>query len=152
MRIHSDTLTRNDLADAATRAGVTFYRFETRGSRSRARAHDVILEGTGRTGTRYGQNTDMIAATWDEWGIFLAELFRRDPGMTIPRVYEDAEQFRWATGGRFDELTPAEQHIRHKWERDGFSAGNGYGVSECKCGAVHRWLYRGTWSDISSLV
>ena len=150
MRIHTNTLTDQDIRDAARRAGVDLYRMTAHGSRRRARAYDVILEGTGRTGTRYGQNTDMIAATWDEWDIFLAELFRRDDRLTIPRVYEDGEHFRWATYGRYDGLTPDRQHVRHRWERHGHTASGSYTSSGCRCGATVRRPWRLTWAQISA--
>lgn len=151
MRIHTDTLTDQDIRDAARRAGVDLYRMTVHGSRKRARAYDVILEGTGRTGTRYGQNTDMVAATWDEWGIFLAELFRRDDRLTIPRVYEDGEHFRWATAGRYDNLTPAGQHVRHRWEHQGVAVTGSYSASDCRCGArVRRLSYGYTWAALNA--
>lgn len=140
MRLHTDTLTMQDVREAARRAGVDLYRMTTHGSRKRARAYDVILEGAGRTGTRYGQNTDMIAATWDEWGIFLAELFRRDDRLTIPRVYESRGAFHWATDDRFRDLTPNQQHVRHRWNHGGAAgaAHNAYVIAWCKCGATTR--------------
>lgn len=155
MRIHTDTLTAQDIRDAARRAGVDLYRMTVHGSRKRARAYDVILEGTGRTGTRYGQNTDMVAATWDEWGIFLAELFRRDDRLTIPRVYEDGEHFRWVTYGRYDGLTPDRQHVRHRWMAARQAVTGTYYVSHCRdpqCGAsVRRLAYGVEWADLSTL-
>lgn len=146
MRIHSDNLSAEDIYAAATRAGVGLYRMAPHGSRSRKRAFDVILEGSGRTGTRYGMNRDMIAATWDEWGIFLAEIFRRDAAAVVPKVYLSADHYHWVTGGRFRDLRVEDQHLRHKWEGYDRSITGAYAVRECKCGAVMRWELRaGAW-------
>lgn len=147
MRIHADKLTEQDIRDAAKIAGAGVYRLGRHGSRSRDHAFDVIIEGSGRTGTRYGQNAEMIAATWDEWGIALAEMFRRDDSITIPPYYHDVEHFHWATTDRFRTLTAADQCIRHRWVPQGRSAGGAYAVSDCpKCGAHQRWeLRKGAW-------
>lgn len=142
MRIHTDTLTASDLQAAAQLAGVTLS-YSNHGSRSHRGAVDVTLSGSsGRmpnTGNRgaasYGSSP---AATWDEWGIFLGELFRRDPDAVAPRVYFSGEHFRWATGARFDTLTPADQHKRHRWQYNGESVTGAYSVHECKCGALLR--------------
>lgn len=149
MRIHTSTLTEDDVRQAAKIAGVGVYRLGRHGSRKRDHAFDVIIEGSGRTGTRYGQNHDMIAATWDEWGIFLAELFRRDDTVTVPPYYYDAEHFHWATADRFRDLTPDQQCVRHRWERQGRSMGGAYYVADCsKCAARMRWEARkGAWEN-----
>lgn len=133
MRIHTDNLSSEDVYAAAKIAGVSLHRMDPRGSRSRARAFDVILEGTGRNGNsgRWGSTGEYRAATWDEWGIFLGEVFRRDPGAIVPRVYESADHFHWATGDRFRTLKPADQHARHKWEYQGSHAGGLYHVHHC---------------------
>lgn len=147
MRIHTDKLTRADMLEAIKSAGVDFIRLEERGSRTRARAFDFILTGSGRHGTQgsYGDMTDRApkSGTWDEWGIVLGELFRRDPAAVVPHVYDSGEHFRWATGGRFDTLTPAAQHIRHRWQYDGRCVTGAYYVSTCACGAVRRWMADG---------
>lgn len=153
MRLHTDKLIGAQLHDAARKAGVTFYRYQEKGSHSRNRAFDVILEGSGRTGTRYGNSGGSgagryTAATWDEWGIFLGELFRIDPQIKAT-YYHDGEHFRWATGGRFDELTAAGQHIRHRWNYSGESVTGAYAVRECPCGAINRWLTGVTWDYLN---
>lgn len=152
MRIHTNTLTRDDLMAAARVAGVSFYRLEEKGSRSAARAFDFILEGSGRRGGQFGGNYS--SATWDEWGIALAELFRRDPQARVPGVYEDGEHFRWVTGARFDELAPAQQHRQHRWNYTGECVTGAYHVRDCKgCTAHMRTLSSHyTWAMINSLV
>lgn len=148
MRIHSNTLTVTDLAEAGKRAGYAVgVRFSWHGSRRRAAAWDVSLTGTSsRRPNNQGAWTedDSYAATWDEWGMFLAEIFRRDPLAVIPKVYESAEHFRWATCARFDTLEPAGQCSRsgHKWSFSVPVATGSYSVRQCQreeCGASERF-------------
>src|SRR5690606_21142873 len=115
------------------------------GSRSHARAFEVRLEGNGghRNSGAYGAQTDEQAATWDEWGIFLARLYAIDPEMvcgTIKRpIYRNAEHYHWTTGKRFTWLTHGGQHARHRWvfgEADKVARTS---RASCKCGAVKRW-------------
>lgn len=132
MRIHTDILTTADIRDAAERAGSAVHADYTRhGSRSRAHAFHIKLTGTSSrrpnngTGGRFrdgvADSNDEHAATWDEWGMFLAELFRRDPNATIPNVYATSADFDYATDGRFDGLTPELQHgaAGHRWQFSG---------------------------------
>ena len=137
MRIHSDTLTHQDMIEAARTAGRYTVRvsFTEHGSRSRSRAFNVTLSGTGsrhRQWVRDGDTLPPNAATWDEWGMFLAELFRRDPN-AIAGSYESGEHFRWVTGARFDTLTPADQHgaAGHKWSGAYPNLTGVYTVAEC---------------------
>jgi hypothetical protein len=135
MRIHSDTLTYGDLAGAAGKAKVVFTTADQHGSRKRDHAWEVKLSGD--SPYRQAGNPEEFAASWDQWGIFLAELFRRDPAMTCGG-YPDRGTFNLATGDRFFwlEYGSAEYHRRHKWEPDGF-----YGA-HCKCGAFQFWGWR----------
>lgn len=124
-----------------------------RGSRSHVRSLDVYLTGTSsrRPNNRGAHGGYDYAATWDEWGMFLARLYAADPAMvagTVARpIYANAEHFRWATAGRFDTLTPAQQHggVGHRWEYDGWESVTGsYVVHTCArgkspCGAVRRF-------------
>lgn len=143
MKIHSNTLTDADLYTAARQAAVGFTRKDAKGSRSRARAWDIILTGHSNTRQNFG---DDYAATWDEWGIFLGHLFAVDPEMTAT-YYSSADEFHWMTGDRFRTLAHADQHLRHTWKYQGASATGTYAVSECKCGAIQRRMVRGTFSD-----
>lgn len=169
MRIHTDTLTVTDIYAAAAHAGGGDYRTSPvyvdvmeHGSRKRARAFNVSLTGTStrrpNSGNRGADGADVYAATWDEWGMFLAELFRRDPNATIPGVYESGEHFRWVTGGRFDTLTPADQHggAGHKWSGHYPNVTGVYYVAECTgrkglhCDATTRYMASGhTFAEIS---
>jgi len=148
MRIHSDSVSELEVRKAATLAGVGFTRFALKGSRSRAQAFDVILTGSSTRRQNFG-GPDM-AATWDEWGIFLGHLFGLDPAMVAKDAYASAEHFHWATGGRYRDgnLRPSTQHPKHTWEYTGQSAAGAYSVHECACGAIRRF---GDWARVSSL-
>lgn len=88
MRIHSDTLTQKDLRDALGSVPGRQVYFEDspteHGSRSHDRAFEVRLRGLGDRHTRrpmyaWRTGTDGMAATYDDWGYFLAHLFEVDP-------------------------------------------------------------------------
>lgn len=119
MRIHTDTLTVDDLHAAAQLAG-TDVRVETatrHGSRARAYALDFILSGHGKHGGQYG-NLYYNAASWDDYGIALAELFRRDPraivGTAGRPTYDGADDFHERTVNRYRTLTPEQAHHNHR--------------------------------------
>lgn len=128
MRFHTDSLTPHDVEAACIAAGVTLADTSVKGSRSRKYAREIKLYGTSSYRTMDGTGS---AATWDEWGIFIAELFRRDPNMTVPGTYESASVFHMITGGRFHELTALTQHRKHNWT---YIHGSSY--HECECSAV----------------
>ena len=133
MRIHSNTLTVTDLVESARKANVTFTRNTTHGSKKRKLAYDVILSGN----SPFNQNRgNAKAATWDQWGIFLAELYKRDNEM-FTTSYPDMDTFNYATCHRFESLTIENQHIRHKWE----TVAPYYAVCECGAGQWWDWKY-----------
>lgn len=144
MRIHSDILNRGDVSDAAQAAGiVTFVRLSTVGSRSRARAFDVILSGTSSHRTQWHGGAGERAATWDEWGMFLGRLFELDPDAHCGKnSYQSAAHYHWMTGDRFRSLTPPYQHKRHRWEPTpvvGSSRERGFYEWQCsQCEAISR--------------
>lgn len=136
MRIHTNVFGL-DLRAAADKAGVTIVQSAPHGSRSHARAFEVILSGSGRHGGQWG-NGQGKSATWDEWGIFLAELFRLDPELKT-KDYPNEEAFHWVTVDRYRTLTSAEQHVQHKWSHDiQRHCTGGYLIHTCKCGASLR--------------
>lgn len=148
MRIHT-SLTLLDIEAAARRAGVQLERCTQHRSRKAARAFDVILSGSASTRWRNSGThgaSDYKAATWDEWGIFLDVLFRRDPN-TWCYAYSCQDHFQWSTGNRYDTLTAEAQHIRHKWQHDSGPWSRDYAVRNCDCGAVCRWMTRGQWTS-----
>jgi hypothetical protein len=132
MKIHTN-LDRDQLTAAARTAGVRFERFEQSGSRTHPRKFDVLLSGS--SGRRANFGGDFEAASWDEWGIFLNLIFRADPDARAGEYYQAREHFRWATGHRFDTLTPADQHRNHRWRSHPTLPGQ----QGCRCGAVRRW-------------
>lgn len=129
MKIHTDVLERSDLYYAAAQAGATITRLGFCGSRSRKHGIDVYLSGS----SPYQQwgGTGYNAASWDEWGTFIAILFRRDPKAIIGR-YKTFESFNAFTKNRFGMVLPHDTHNRHKWDYN-----MGRGLLECNtCSAV----------------
>lgn len=104
MRIHTDVLTSSDIYVAARHARVDVVTLTEHGSRSRARAFNVKLEGESRRRPNGGSSgaayASGYAATWDQWGVFLGILFDIDPAMVTP-YYVDRDNFQIRTGGRF---------------------------------------------------
>jgi hypothetical protein len=118
VKIYSNTLTSADLSAAIQAAnqhtpsqdgdpfhgtiGFERYRELTR-PRVRARGWDVLLYRTGSTmhfnSGRYGAG-EQGAASWDDYGWFLAELFRRDPALHAA-YYRDETDFHRATRNGF---------------------------------------------------
>lgn len=122
MRIHSDILTTADIHAATRDLPGVYIDISPHGSRSRASAYEVSLEGNGyrKNSGRYGAG-DEYAATWDEWGVVIARLFDIDPqafwGSAKRPNYSDAEDFHQLTGDRFRSLElPADTHKRHRWD------------------------------------
>ena len=153
MRIHGNMITEATIRDAARERGVMVTGLSRHGLRKRARSLGVTLEGSSPrcpNGGASGAGTG-YAATWDEWGIFLAALFRADDSLTIPRAYEDAEHFGWSTCYRYDKLTRDAQHRTHRWEVAGMAATGSYRVEGCECGAMRRFLAHGhQWAEIAA--
>lgn len=101
MKMHSNILTESAIREALERAkergnvdrDVHFMILEPRGSRQRANGFEIRLEwlgtktkGDGRRWTNSGNGgansehngNGTYAATYDEWGWFIAELFNKD--------------------------------------------------------------------------
>lgn len=140
MRIHSNTLTASDLADAAHDARVNFTRYGEGKSKSHARFFDVILTGESR---RHQNGGPDMAATWDQWGVFLAVLFDRDRNMVCGTVkspvYNGQDNFDYRTDYRFDNVNnfwPTDAHGDHTFRYSGIPF-----QQKCtKCTAVMRWM------------
>jgi hypothetical protein len=160
--IHSNTLTADDLYDAArTIPGVYVDELSIHGSRDHARSFRVKLEGTGRqrNSGRWGADGSGQAATWDEHGAWMARVFDADPdarfGDKAHPIYQGREHFRWITGARFDQGMPEDAHAQHRWEHAGVSVGGSYAVAYCAgrkgkpCSAILRRVVRGSWEDIA---
>lgn len=135
MKLHTK-LEIKDMWEAAGVARVQVLRLNECRSRSHDRAFDVILSGSGRRGGQWGGH-NVKSAMWDEWGIFLGELYRRDPGMKCVGAYDNAEHFHWATDSRFESRTVQLHH--HKWKHEGYVVRQAYYATTCACGALKRW-------------
>lgn len=153
MRIHSDRLTYRDLI-AAARVARADIEMTDHDSKSRDRAFDVHLTGESRRRpNRRGQgDPDAYAATWDQWGVFLAALYERDDRLVTP-YYSDASDFADRTGDRFgapetvmesdgyhDRFVaygwPDDAHGDHRFKFQGVPR-----EQRCtKCSAVTRWM------------
>jgi hypothetical protein len=119
MRLHTNTHTMTTIEDALRRAkgkGKVAYHvglFVLTPHRSQSRTHafelrlgtEVKIKGDKRTflnsGTR-GADTSIYAATYDEWGWFLAEVFAADP---------DAACDRYTGERNFHEVTRHAYHL-----------------------------------------
>jgi hypothetical protein len=113
MRIHTDILTADDVrACRPINTGLGFDRLEPRGSRSHRGAYDVHLaavdnhgrdawEKKRRPNTGIGwESSYPYAATWGEWGLFLAALFELDP-VAYAGPYRGRDDFHAQTRGVF---------------------------------------------------
>ena len=149
MRIHTNS--HATIVDAAVTAGVTLTKNVMHGSRTHPRAFEVNLEGSSTRRPQSGPSGlgSGYAATWDEWGMFLAAVFAIDP-LARTRDYECAAHFHWATTGRYH--LRGEVHgdpcRQHKWSfsRDTDTAS----IWRCtKCDALMRRLNHGLkWKDV----
>jgi hypothetical protein len=150
MRLHTSTLTEDHVRNAARKAGVTIEHLSAHGSRKAARAYEVALSGKGKTGGQWGGG-GYKSALWDEWGIFLGELYRHDASMIAGNAYQDAEHFRWITGNRYDTLTPDQVCLRHRWDYSGRVVTGSFFTYDCpRCGAHMRRLAHGYhWEDVA---
>ena len=144
MRIHANTLTTSEIYKAARIARVEIEHLTEHGSRKRAHAFEVKLSGESRRRpNNNGAHGDVFAATWDQWGVFLACLFDADNKITIPSAYEDRDQFQYRTdarfvkiGGGWENYWPNDAHGDHTFRY----AGIPYTQQCTKCSATQRWM------------
>lgn len=113
--------------------GVSFETLTVHGSRTHKHGFEVKLSGNSSRAPMHAPYGADKAATWDEWGIFLARVYDAD-ATTKAAYYLDAEDFHYKTGRRFRTLTHDNQCHNHKWN----SLGN-YEAECKKCGATQRW-------------
>lgn len=113
MKLHTN-LSMSDVFDAARIAHADVVDIDQVGSRCRDHGFVVTLEGDSKrrpnsgqrgAGGRSGAGTG-YAATWDQWGVFFAVLFDRDPQMiagSSPKsaAYDGRLDFHNKTGDRF---------------------------------------------------
>ena len=114
MRLHSDILTDNDirnaLADSEVPSHVGFDKFISGGSRTRKHAWDLHLATDtkiagdkrrhGNPGNGRAPRSDAYAATYDEWGYFIARLFEKDPNAIFGN-YKGQDDFDSQTTWKF---------------------------------------------------
>lgn len=131
MRIWSDTLTRQDFYTAEHKAQANIIELTEHKARKRGARWEVKLSGDSPYMTAGGR---AHAATWDQWGIFLAKLFELDPEMTT-QYYRDAAEFHAVTGDRFRTLHVMDSHRVHHWRLESPYAYGQPVVSVCDCGA-----------------
>lgn len=124
MKLHTSLL-MTDIGNALTRVkelglvaeDIRFMQFTIEGSRSRPYGYRIQLgtynqhsgptrsrryKNSGRSGatTGYDGNDRVWAATYDEWGWFIGEIFLMDPSARFGS-YDGAMDFYEQTGGRF---------------------------------------------------
>lgn len=134
MRLHTDTITLTDVYKAVADLPGVYVFVSEHGSRSKARAFEIKLEGTSNNrtnpGTRGAYDPESYAATWDEWGVVIARLFMIDAdafwGVPKNPTYENAWNFHTITAGRFESGDmPEDTHKRHTWQWN-------FGAATCK--------------------
>ena len=136
MRIHTSASYAD--VSAAARAAKAELRVTFHKSRTHDRAFEVTLRGDSKRAPNVRHPNGEKAATWDQWGIFLAHLFEVDPdtrcGGEKRPIYRDADDFYFQTDGRFDEGVPFDMHGDHRFKYHALFA------QKCtKCTAVRRW-------------
>lgn len=131
MRIHSNALTSLDIYRATNALPGVYAEVTPKGSRTHVGAFEIRLTGTSTRRTMDGQDQ---AATWDEWGVFIAAIYEVDPAAVFGSVkspnYRDSNHFHAVTRYRFDaDALPEDTHQQHNWRFNG-------AVNECtKCSA-----------------
>jgi hypothetical protein len=135
MRIHTNA-DMQAIYHAETVAGVQIDNLTPHGSRKSTRAFEVLLTGDSNrrpNGGSYGAGNS-YAATWDQWGVFLAKIFEIDPDASC-WAYENAADFHYKTSTRFAEGWPEDAHGDHTFRFQGVA-----GQQSCtKCSATKRW-------------
>lgn len=121
MKLHTDKLTTLDLQNALRNTGLEARGVDfdlnrgmsIQGSRKRARCINFYLVADDSHGRRYANSGNYgagpsKAATWHEWGVFLGELFHRDPE-AIANEYDGAEHFAKSASRTTDPPRTVEQ-------------------------------------------
>ena len=130
MKIHTDTLTENDLYRALP-TGVYPERLEAVGSRKRDHGFEVSLDTSGgadRHGIKrvYSRNSGMYgavsltrAATYIEWGDWMIELFKIDPDAIIGQ-YSGLPDFLYQTTRMAPNRPARENAVEHaeRWAKE----------------------------------
>jgi len=101
MRIHSSVITRQDIHNAARDARADVLQLDDHPSRSRSKAFEITLGGLSKSRTQ--RFRDERAATYRQWGHFLAILFKIDPAMRAG-AYDGVQRFDEITRYAFDPI------------------------------------------------
>jgi hypothetical protein len=105
MKIHTDHVHISDMRDfiAADERlkNVALHLMEISGSRSHGNAFVIRLTGSNKSAPQ--NMPGCKAATWDEWGWFLAAIFDAEPTAKCGH-YKDREHFNEQTNNRFATL------------------------------------------------
>lgn len=141
MLIHTDTLTADDLTAAAKLADCRVESVSHHRSSARHHALKFMISGHGKIGGAYGR-TAYPVGSWDDYGILLAELFRRDPRALVGTpgrpTYDGAADFHDSTAHRYETLTPADAHHSHTrrngadWRQYSYVTERGYYLTQCR--------------------
>lgn len=99
MRIHSNTITRQDIEHAARKSRTVLLQCDPQTSRKRSSAFELTLGGLSKS--RTVRFRDERAATYRQWGTFLAYLLELDPNM-VAGNYDGLAGFDAATRYAFD--------------------------------------------------
>lgn len=140
MKIHTN-LTAADLRAALDASGIqnASLLMQEKRSRSHARRFDVYFDAEPMKGRRQSQHYHdgrrVTGITYDEWGLFIEQIYRRDPDARVG-PYKDHGHFMGITDWRFTDLRWEDQHPRHRFELNRDHMG-----FECDCGAIK---YRNT--------
>lgn len=136
MRFHTnEDVTVSVLRQAARIARVDM-EFTHHASRKTAQAYEIRLTGESRRRPNFYDGSDVFAATWDQWGVFIACLFEADPHMVCGTAYDGVSDFEDKTDERFlGDGWPADAHGDHTFRYSGTPR-----QQNCtKCSAVQRW-------------
>lgn len=131
MKVWSRTLTRGDLFECAVQVnaefpGCTVYvdqdganLYEGPRTRYIDKVHLRTSNGTHfpNSGTSGAQTFGGMAASWTEWGWFIARVFERDPNARCGQ-YKTLDDFNEQTHGLFiDPRSPRERQIKRELRR-----------------------------------
>lgn len=98
MKVHSNRKISKFEFEAACPQGVFISSFETAGSRLSDYAWEIRLSGSNPSMQQGG--TGFHAATWDEWGLWIAEVFKLDP-LAVIGPYKGQGEFHRITKDKF---------------------------------------------------
>jgi hypothetical protein len=106
MRIHTNNLSKAEVASTLGMPDdVTVHVVSQHGSRTHRIAYEVALRGQSKRHKQAPQTRDDSmpgkAATWEDWGQYLANLYRMDVDL-VAGPYTDRADFHKQTKGKFN--------------------------------------------------